>query len=145
MARARDLLRRFRPAGAPGAAAAAGVPADRINELAAELEPVLVRLAEAQQLAHDLRARGRTEADAITRDARERAGSLIAAARAVVEAERAAAAARLTELADSEAAAALASAERDAVIVRGRAAERMPAYVDRAVATARDMAGRPVL
>ena len=44
MANLRDFVRRFRPAGAPGAAAPAGVPADRGAEQAAELAPVFEAL-----------------------------------------------------------------------------------------------------
>jgi hypothetical protein len=40
----RDFLARFRPAGAPGTAARAAVPADRSRELEAEVEPVLALL-----------------------------------------------------------------------------------------------------
>lgn len=45
MPQARDFLDRFRPAGAPGAASRAAVPADRTAELASELVPVLALLA----------------------------------------------------------------------------------------------------
>ena len=48
MPRTRGLLQRFRGAGAPGAASAVGVPADRVAETAAELEPVFARLAPVQ-------------------------------------------------------------------------------------------------
>ena len=44
MATLRDYVRRFRPAGAPGAAAPAGVPADRGAELDAELAGVFEEL-----------------------------------------------------------------------------------------------------
>ncbi len=40
----RDILARFRPADPPGAAARAGVPADRSLELKAEVGPVLALL-----------------------------------------------------------------------------------------------------
>ncbi|MBN9620204.1 MAG: hypothetical protein J0H43_10815 [Actinobacteria bacterium] len=46
-----DVLRRFRPAGAPGPAAAAGVPVDRGAVTAAELEPAFVRLEDVQRRA----------------------------------------------------------------------------------------------
>ncbi|KAE8765526.1 hypothetical protein, partial [Georgenia thermotolerans] len=69
MPRARDILQRFRPAGTPGAAAPAGVPADRVTEMAAELEPVLARLAEAQAEADQVRAAARQEAERRRREA----------------------------------------------------------------------------
>ena len=45
MPSARDMLQRFRPIGTPGAAAPAGVPADRAAELGRELQPVFDELA----------------------------------------------------------------------------------------------------
>ena len=44
--RVSDLLYRFRPSGAPGAATQAGVPADRARDLAEELEPVFASVAQ---------------------------------------------------------------------------------------------------
>jgi hypothetical protein len=81
---ARDFLDRFRPAGAPGAASRAGVPADRAAELATELEPVLALLdgayAEcgriidaAQQDAEQIAEQDREEAAAIATEAKQRA------------------------------------------------------------------------
>ncbi|MGH8867626.1 MAG: hypothetical protein ACRDYU_06490, partial [Actinomycetes bacterium] len=77
MPRSGDFLERFRPAGAPGAAAAAGVPADRVAELSAELEPVLARLAGTQREAERIRAAAR-------RDAEQRRDHATASARALV-------------------------------------------------------------
>jgi hypothetical protein len=79
-----DFLSRFRPAGAPGAASRAGVPADRAAELSAELDPVLALLAaadadcgrlaaEAEQEAGRLAAQGRDQAASIAADAVQRA------------------------------------------------------------------------
>ena len=48
MARVRDILFRFRPAGARVPAAEAGVPVDRAADLAAELEPLFAQLADAE-------------------------------------------------------------------------------------------------
>ena len=59
MSPVRDFLQRFRPAGTPGKAAAAAVPADRARDLAAELEPVFSMLAGAEAE----RARILSEAD----------------------------------------------------------------------------------
>ena len=69
MPRPRDLLQRFRLAGTPGAPAAPGVPADRVAEVSAELEPVLARLAAAEQEAERLRTGARDEAARRIRDA----------------------------------------------------------------------------
>jgi len=79
-----DFLNRFRPAGAPGAASRAGVPADRAAELSAELDPVLAMLAaadaecarlvaEAEQEAGRLAAQGRDQAASIAADGVQRA------------------------------------------------------------------------
>ena len=69
MSPARDFLRRFRPANAPGRAAAASVPADRAADLATELEPVLLMLADAEAE----RARILSEAEPRRRQIRARA------------------------------------------------------------------------
>jgi hypothetical protein len=73
-----DLLNRFRPAGTPGAAARAGVPVDRAAEAAAELEPVLALLAEAESACAAVRERARQDAKDIGERARARADGLLA-------------------------------------------------------------------
>jgi len=70
---ARDFLDRFRPAGAPGSAARAGVPADRARELAAEVEPVLALLDDTH-----------AECEQIIEAARQEAGRIMVEARAAV-------------------------------------------------------------
>jgi hypothetical protein len=94
MPRVRDVLQRFRPSGAPGAATAAGVPADRAHELAAELEPVFALLADTERECADIVDRARRAESGIRVREAERARGVLAAGRARVEAERAAAAAR---------------------------------------------------
>ena len=94
MPRVRDVLHRFRPSGAPGAATAAGVPVDRAAELATELEPVLALLAEAERECADILERARVEEAQIRARDTDRARSVLAAGRALVESERSAAAAR---------------------------------------------------
>lgn len=67
MATGRALLDRLRPIGAPGAAAQRGVPAGRLTEFCAELDPLFALLAEvdaeAEQIRrpaeHEARPRGR--------------------------------------------------------------------------------------
>ncbi|HUL24620.1 MAG TPA: hypothetical protein VLW44_02475 [Streptosporangiaceae bacterium] len=73
MTQARDFLDRFRPAGAPGSAARAGVPADRARELAAEVEPVLALLDDTH-----------AECEQIIEAARQEAGRIMVEARAAV-------------------------------------------------------------
>ncbi|HSO63494.1 MAG TPA: hypothetical protein VLQ78_00210 [Ornithinibacter sp.] len=94
MPRVRDVLHRFRPSGAPGAATAAGVPVDRAGELAVELEPVFALLAETEHVCADILERAGVEGAAIRARDADRARSVLAAGRALVESERAAAAAR---------------------------------------------------
>jgi cell division septum initiation protein DivIVA len=89
-----DFLNRFRPAGTPGAAARAGVPVDRAAEAAAELEPILALLAEAESASATVRERAQQDAKDIREQARARADSLVAEARARADGERATAAAR---------------------------------------------------
>ena len=67
MPRVRDLLYRFRPSGAPGAATAAGVPVDRTAKLAAELDPVFARLADTEEECAAILAEGRRRAEDIRR------------------------------------------------------------------------------
>lgn len=94
MPRVRDVLLRFRPSGAPGAATAAGVPVDRAGELATELGPVLDLLAETERECAAVLERARLEEREIRARETERARGVIASGRAHVEAERSAAAAR---------------------------------------------------
>lgn len=138
MPRSRDILQRFRPAGTPGPAASAGVPADRVAEVAAELEPVLALLADTQEEASRIRRVAEEEAERRRRAAAERAGALVASAHRQAGSDRAAAAVRVSRKVEEENAAALAEAERAATAVRDRAAERMPALLDRVLTATRD-------
>ncbi len=140
MPRTRDLLRRFRPAGTPGAAASTGVPADRVAELSAELAPVLSRLDDAREQADEIRAAAERDAQAIRADATEQAGARIADADRRVQEERAAAAARASRRAADDAARILERAADEAAMIRARGRERIPALVDRIVATLPDQA-----
>jgi len=137
MPRMRDLLQRFRRAGTPGAPARPGVPADRVSELAAELEPVLVMLATTSEAAARIRAEGRREAERRRQEATTRAQSTIASAVSLADADRTHAALRVGRVASAESAATLSSAEEAARDLRRRAAEELPNLVDRVVATVR--------
>lgn len=138
MARPRDLLQRFRLAGTPGAAAAPGVPADRVAELAAEIGPLLAMLDSTCAEADRVRAAAQDEAQRRRHRAEEQARAEVAAARADADAERADAAARVRRHADEERERMLGEAEREAARITHRAADRMPEYVDRVVAEACD-------
>jgi hypothetical protein len=147
MTQTRDFLDRFRPAGAPGAAARAGVPADRVRELAAEIEPVLALLddvhaeyeqilGEAHRAAARIAAEAHTEVMRIERDGQRRA-----------RAARDEAAAAVLAQARAEARQAAAVAGREALGVRRLAKRRMPELVAAAVRLVRadqdDIAGPP--
>ncbi len=137
MARSRDLLQRFRPAGAPGTAASAGVPADRVAELSAELEPVLALLDVASEEAGRIRAEGSREAARLRAEAGERARTLVATATREAEADRIAAAARVNERAAAEADETVAAARAEAAALRLRADERLQEYADRVLGAVR--------
>lgn len=137
MPRSRDILQRFRPAGIPGAASSSGVPADRVAEASAELQPVLTLLAETQEEASRVRTDAEREAEQRRRQAMARASALVASAHREAAAERADAALGVGRRVEEENAAALAEAERDAAAVRRLAAERMSAFLDRVVAATR--------
>ena len=89
----RDLLDRFRPSGSPGPPAMSGVPADRVTERSAELEPVFAMLADVQGEVEQIGSEAQREALHRRELAAERARVILAEARRAVDAERAQAAA----------------------------------------------------
>jgi hypothetical protein len=137
--RSGNFLERFRLAGAPGAAAGAGVPADRRAERSAELEPVFREFSGMVGEVRRIRDEATADAERIRSEAVEQARAVVDAARNNVGVERADAAARAGGRAGQETAATLASAERDAALVRSRAEDRMPDYVSRALVRARNV------
>ncbi len=130
MARSRSILERFRPVGTPGPAARPGVPADRVTELSAELQPVLSALDDTVEEARRIRTEASADAERLRREGTDRARSVLSQARRDAEAERADAAARVTERADRESADRLAAAEGEAAEVRRRGREVLPAQVE---------------
>ncbi len=146
MARSRDLLERFRLAGTPGAAARPGVPADRVEELSAELEPVLERLADAVDRAQRIRRDADVEADRVRDEAQERARTMLAQAQQDAAAERADVARRVQEQAERDANDVGRAAEVEAAAVWESAEPLLQESVDRVVARLRASvaaAGRP--
>lgn len=133
----RDFLERFRPAGTPGAAAQGGVPADRIADTAAELEPVFMMLDDVQAEAARILRCAVEHADAIRQDAGRQAAEMVSEAQAQAEAARADAAARSRGLAVTDNTAMAAERDRELEDLRARAAGRMPDYTDRVLAAAR--------
>jgi hypothetical protein len=105
----RDLLQRFRPAGAPGAATATGVPADRIEERDVELAPVFDLLADTVAESTKIRREAAVEAEWRRQRAREAAVARVAAARLEADSIRAQ---TLTEVQHVAAVTARDSAER---------------------------------
>jgi hypothetical protein len=141
MARVRDLLHRFRPVGAPGAAGAAGVPVDRGADLAAELGPLFDLLADTEQACAELVERAERDAAAMRARDAQRAREVVSSARALTDAERADAAARIMQGDEAGRADVLAAARRDAAELRARAASRIPSYVELVVAAVDGLLG----
>jgi hypothetical protein len=137
MPRARDFLARFRPVGTPGAAVSAGVPADRVADASAELEPLFAMLADTEAEADRIRASADQRIAESQRLAAVHAAEMVAQARLRADAERADAAAKARAVADREAAQQLAAAEAQAARVRQSADERMEAQVAEIVAVVR--------
>jgi hypothetical protein len=135
MARAlSDILRRFRPAVAPGPAGPAGVPADRVAEAAEELAGVFVALEDAVGEARAIRDEAHAAADRDRRQGAADAAAILADARARLEAVRAeAASSHLAEL-DAERAAIEAGARAEAERVGRVSEDRLPALVAKVVA-----------
>lgn len=135
MPRVRDLLYRFRPAGGPGSATPAGVPADRERDLAAELAPVFGALAPTLAQCREVVEQGRRDAEGIrARDALvvER---LLAGSAAHAATERAHATARALAEADSDGARVEADTDARAARLRGRLDELLPTYRAQVVAS----------
>ena len=133
MPRAREVLERLRPVGAPGAAGPAGVPVDRRAEVAAELEPVFAALADTGSEVQRLLEAGAAEARRRRELASRRAAQILATARRDAQAERAQVAAGLRHQADVAAAEARAAAETEAERIRRGARRRLPSLVARVV------------
>ena len=129
----RDFLARFRPAGPPGAAARAGVPADRSCELEAEVGPVLALLGSTDAECERIIAQARRDAGQITAAAQAEAAAIAADAGQRARAAREEAARQVVAMARDEAAETVAM--RQAAGQRTRrelAGQRMPALVSRA-------------
>jgi hypothetical protein len=137
----RDWLDRFRPAGAPGAATATGVPVDRREAARAELEPVFAALAGDIGRAAQRREAMITEAVRRGAEGRDAARALIAHAQASAAAERTAEETRLHQLATAQARIRREQASNQAQEVRERAARR-PALVAEVLARELDEAER---
>ena len=135
MPRVRDLLYRFRPAGGPGSATAAGVPADRARDLAEELEPVFTALAPTLAHCREVVEQGRRDADRVrTRDALA-VERLLADSSARAATARAQARAQELAEADSRGAVVEADAGAHASRLGVRLGELLPTYREQVVAS----------
>lgn len=135
----RDFLERFRPAGAPGAAASAGVPADRSRELEAELRPVLALLEGVDAECARMVAQARHDAGQIIAAARDEAAADLADADQRARSARDEVMREILDGARAEAAAAVAEAARQASWERELAGQRIPALVATAVGLVREL------
>lgn len=133
MPSARDLLQRFRPAGAPGPATATGVPADRVAERAAELEPVFESLRSTTDDVARIRQEAVAEAEHRREQAREQAVSRVADARLEADAIRAATLADAQRDAQGAARAGVAAAAAHAEAITARSLARLDGDVEEVV------------
>ena len=141
MPRAPDLLRRFLPAGAPGAAGVAGVPTDRLADVTLELAPVFAQLAATETLCDEVVAQGRRDAATVTQRAAEQVRTIAVAAEQSAAAERIDALARAQQVTQEHVEAGLADARAQAAQLRADAAQRIPELVARISATIAAMVG----
>ena len=137
MPQLRDFLDRFRPAGAPGAAARAAVPVDRSGALVAELVPVLALLDGVDAECRRIVAQAHREAERITGAAREEAADQLGDADRRARAAREQTVQEVLSAARAEAADTVASARREALRARELAGQRLPMLVSRAAALVR--------
>jgi hypothetical protein len=98
-----EILSRFRPVGAPGAAATTSVSTDHAAALEAELTPVLARLDDTDARCAAVAAEAAVEAARLGADAAERAARIATTARTRAEAARKAAADEVVAAAHAEA------------------------------------------
>jgi flagellar biosynthesis/type III secretory pathway protein FliH len=138
MPSSREILRRFRPVGAPGTLSRRGVPADRVQERDAELQPVFALLADVEREAAAVRAAAAGAAAARESAARDAAAALRAEGRTRAAAERNTAAAERARLTEAEGGATVSAARARAAELAARCPERLPSLV--ASATARVLA-----
>ena len=138
MPASRGFLDRFRASGTPGAAAGAGVPADRVAERNVELAPVFEQLSDTEAEARRIRSEA-ADAAATRRDsAAEESRRLVSTARRDAESVRRDAASRIAARAERETAATLQAAQADAAAIRAHVESTLPSYTDRVVALVLD-------
>jgi hypothetical protein len=137
VARSRDFLARFRPVGTPGAAATAGVPVDRVQELDAELGPVLDSLAGTQAEAAAIRAAAADRAARRRRAGLTRADALELSGTDQALTDRTATLAAARAAAEVTVAQVVREARTEAAAIGERAARRLPGLVAEVVSAVR--------
>jgi vacuolar-type H+-ATPase subunit H len=135
----RDFLTRFRPAGAPGAAARAGVPADRSGELESEVTPVLALLDDTEAQGERLIAQARHDAGQLVAAARSASDTIAADAAQRAETVREQAAQQVMAAARQEGVRTTQAATQQATQIRELARQRVPALVSQIVGTIRQL------
>ena len=143
MTQTREFLDRFRPAGAPGAAARAGVHADRARELAAEVEPVLALLDDVHAECERIVTQAQREANQITGQAQAEVARIGRDAERRARAARDEATAGVLAQARADAQQAAAGAGQQALQIQRLAKRRMPELVATAVGLVRAGADSP--
>jgi hypothetical protein len=143
MPASRGFLDRFRASGTPGAAAGAGVPADRVAERDAELAAVFERLAPVEKQVEKIREDARARAEDRRAAAAAQSQRILAAARQGAEADRRDAAARVAALADAETHQALEEADRAASAIAEHAEHVVPRLADEVLADVASRLGVP--
>ena len=138
-----DFVDRFRPAGTPGAAARPGVPADRSAEAAAELTPLLALLDDTQDEVERIRSAAAERADEILRAAHRQTDQIAAQARADAESVRAQAGAEARDGAVAVWSKMEAETATEIECLQARVGDRMPYYVDKVAAAAREWLDQP--
>jgi hypothetical protein len=134
MPRMRDILQRFRPTSAPGAASTGGVPADRTADMAAELRPVLAMLEATQATCRTIASDADLEAERIRSQAREQARTIRDEGPERAATERAEAASRVSRDGRTEAERRSEAARSTVDQLTGHARELLPEYVELVVA-----------
>ena len=129
----RDFLTRFRPAGSPGAAERAGVPADRASELESEVAPVLALLADIEAERERLITQARRDAEQIVTDTQSAAAAIAADAARRAGTVREQAARQVMTAAREQAFRTVSDARQQAAQTHALARQRMPALVSRVV------------
>jgi hypothetical protein len=128
-----NILDRFRPVGAPGAAVPAGGPASDALGPAAELAPVFAALAADVDSCRKLVEDARRDAGRELSRAQERADAMVSQARLDVDAEQARAAARVMEAASDQDAQLLGQASRKAAELEEAGTAKLPATVRKVI------------